>query len=56
MAGSGKATAVFNKSWEFIGRSRYSGQVKEQMTFRKQDGQWKIVSQFDLQIYRSRSS
>ena len=54
--GPGNATAIFDKSWEFVGRAVYSGHVKEQMGFRKQDGQWKIVSEHDLQIYRTRSS
>ncbi|MCX6622494.1 MAG: hypothetical protein NTY38_15795 [Acidobacteria bacterium] len=52
----GNATAVLNKSWEFVGRAIYSGQVREQLSLRKQNGNWKIVSQHDLQVYRSRSS
>jgi hypothetical protein len=46
------ATAIFDKSWVFRGKERYSsGSVQQEMGLVKSDGKWYIVIEKDLQTY-----
>lgn len=45
------ATAVFDKEWNFSGASRSTGKVRQQMQFRKINGQWLITAERDLKVY-----
>lgn len=47
-----KATAVFDKEWNFAGENkRSSGKVQQQLTLGKIDGRWVITGEKDLKIY-----
>jgi len=52
VTGPATATALFDKTWEFAGRSRSSGAVREQVNLKKLDGRWQITSEFDLRKLR----
>lgn len=55
LTGPASATAIFDKTWDFRGRSRYSGSVREQVDLRKLDGRWQIISERDLRNLRRNS-
>lgn len=51
------ATITFDKSWDFTkGASFSNGLVQQEIQMRKIEKQWFIVSEKDLQIYRSRNN
>lgn len=45
------ATAVFDKEWVFDGARRSTGKVRQQMQFRKFNGQWLITAERDVKVY-----
>lgn len=45
------ATAVFDKEWVFDGARRSTGKVRQQLQFRKINGQWLITGERDLKVY-----
>ncbi|HLM59864.1 MAG TPA: nuclear transport factor 2 family protein [Pyrinomonadaceae bacterium] len=48
------ATVTFDKGWNFEKEGRFSnGLVQQEIKMRKIDKQWLIVSERDLQVYRS---
>jgi ketosteroid isomerase-like protein len=46
------ATMRFHKSWNFNGRRPESGEVIQELRWRKTDSGWKIVSERDVEIIR----
>ncbi len=46
-----RATVVDDKEWSFKGPKNNSGSEREELVFRKVDGEWRIVSQIELNIY-----
>ncbi len=53
-AGGERATAVFDKEWEFSGSdARSAGKVQTQLQLRKIGGRWLITSERDLKVYRT---
>ena len=47
-----KATALFDKEWEFEGAEKSSsGKVRQQLAFSKINGKWKITGEKDLKVY-----
>lgn len=46
-----KATAVFDKEWNFSGEKAYEGKVQSQFQLVKSGGRWLITSEKDLKIY-----
>ena len=46
-----RASAVFDKEWVFQGARRSTGKVRQQMQFRKINGQWLITAERDLKVY-----
>ncbi len=47
-----RATAVFDKEWDFSGTDKYSsGKVKQQLELKKINGQWLIAGEKDLKLY-----
>ncbi len=47
-----RATAVFDKEWNFTGEESYSaGKVRQQLDLRKIDGEWLIAGEKDLKLY-----
>ncbi len=47
-----KATAVFDKEWNFEGAEKYSaGKVQQQLTLGKIGGRWLITGEKDLKTY-----
>ncbi|MEO6588762.1 MAG: hypothetical protein ABIP06_05490, partial [Pyrinomonadaceae bacterium] len=47
-----KATAIFDKEWNFEGAEKYSsGKVRQMLTFSKINGQWLITGEKDLKTY-----
>lgn len=55
VTGPDAASAIFDKSWLFGGRSPYSGKVRSQLVFNKIEDQWLITSERDLHVYSTRS-
>ncbi len=47
----GRATAAFDKEWVFDGSRRSTGKVRQQMQFRKFNGQWLITGERDVKVY-----
>lgn len=45
------ATAVFDKEWNFSGAKNSSGKVRSELGFRRINGRWLIVSEWDRKIY-----
>lgn len=46
------ATAVFDKTWTFEGREKYSsGSVHQKIWLAKMNGRWRITGEKDLQVY-----
>ena len=51
-----RATAVFDKTWEFDSPDRNSnGSVRQQVTLIKAGGRWLINGEKDLEVYRTDS-
>jgi serine/threonine protein kinase len=46
------ATMRFHKSWSFSGANRESGEVVQELRWRKTDSGWKIVSERDVEVIR----
>jgi ketosteroid isomerase-like protein len=46
------ATMRFNKSWSFNGASPESGEVIQELRWRKTDSGWKITSERDVEVIR----
>ena len=47
-----RATAVFDKEWNFTGEENYSaGKVRQQLELRKIDEEWLIAGEKDLKLY-----
>ncbi|HEX8920028.1 MAG TPA: protein kinase, partial [Pyrinomonadaceae bacterium] len=46
------ATMRFHKSWSFSGSNRESGEVIQELRWRKTDAGWKIVSERDVEVIR----
>jgi len=47
-----RATAIFDKEWNFSGAQKSSsGKVRQQLALRKDNGQWLIVGEKDLKVY-----
>ncbi len=49
-----RATATFDKEWDFRGSKDFAGNEKQQMVFLKVDGVWRIVSETELKVYWTR--
>ena len=45
------ATASFDKEWLFDGNHRSTGKVRQEMQFRKINGQWLITGERDVKVY-----
>ena len=45
------ASAAFDKEWVFQGTRRSTGKVRQQMQFRKINGQWLITAERDVKVY-----
>ncbi len=56
--GDSRATAVFDKEWEFTNAAgdRNSGKVRQQLSFEKIDGKWLITLEKDLVVIRRPTS
>lgn len=56
--GDSRATAVFDKEWEFtnVAGDRNTGKVRQQLSFEKIDGKWLITLEKDLVVIRRPSS
>lgn len=48
------ATAVFDKAWIFNNNCSTAGKVRQELKFRQQGGQWRIVGERDDKIYYTR--
>jgi ketosteroid isomerase-like protein len=46
-----RATAAFDKEWVFEGERRSTGKVRQQLQFRKVNGQWLITGERDVKVY-----
>jgi ketosteroid isomerase-like protein len=46
-----RATATFEKEWDLRGARNYAGAESEQMIFQKIDGNWRIVSEKELELH-----
>lgn len=46
-----RATATFDKTWDFEGTRRSSGSVQQRLWLRKVNGRWLITGERDLQLY-----
>ena len=46
-----RATATFEREWDFRGTKNFSGAEREQMIFQKIDDNWRIVSEIELEKY-----
>jgi serine/threonine protein kinase len=46
------ATMRFHKSWNFSGANRETGEVVQELRWRKIDSGWKIVSERDIEVIR----
>ncbi len=56
--GDSRATAVFDKEWEFtnVAGDRNTGKVRQQLSFEKIDGKWLITLEKDLVVIRRPTS
>jgi ketosteroid isomerase-like protein len=45
------ATAHFDKEWVFEGSRRSTGKVRQQLQFRRMNGQWMITGERDIRVY-----
>jgi hypothetical protein len=46
-----EATALFDKEWEFEGETRSKGKVRQEMQFKKVNGEWLITAEKDIKVY-----
>jgi hypothetical protein len=46
-----EASAVYDKEWEFEGKKRSAGKVRQEMRFKKVNGEWLITAEKDLKVY-----
>jgi hypothetical protein len=47
-----RATAIFDKTWNFEGEEKVSsGSVQQELRLAKTDGRWRIIGEKDLQVY-----
>jgi ketosteroid isomerase-like protein len=46
-----EATALFDKEWEFEGETRSKGKVRQEMRFKKVNGEWLITAEKDIKVY-----
>jgi serine/threonine protein kinase len=46
------ATMRFHKRWDFVGAQSSSGEVVQELGWRKTDAGWKIISERDVQVIR----
>jgi hypothetical protein len=46
-----EASAVYDKEWEFEGKKRSAGKVRQEMQFKKVNGEWLITAEKDIKIY-----
>ncbi len=46
-----RAAAAFDKEWVFDGTHRSTGKVRQQLQFRKVNGQWLITGERDVKVY-----
>jgi hypothetical protein len=46
------AVMRFHKRWSFVGAQSSSGEVVQELGWRKTDAGWKIVSERDVQVIR----
>jgi hypothetical protein len=46
-----EASAVFDKGWVFDGKKRSTGKVRQQLQFKKVNGEWLITAEKDLKDY-----
>lgn len=49
----GEASAEFDKEWVFDGSRRSTGKVRQQMQFKRVNGEWLITAERDLKVYYS---
>jgi hypothetical protein len=49
--GGQRATAEFDKEWDFRGRRNSSGKVRTQLRLRREGSRWLIVGERDLRVY-----
>ncbi len=53
-ADGSRATAVFDKEWDFRGSRNSSGKVQTQLRLRNENGRWLITGERDLRVYYTR--
>jgi len=46
-----EASAVYDKEWEFEGKKRSAGKVRQEMRFKRVNGEWLITSEKDIKVY-----
>jgi hypothetical protein len=46
-----EASAVYDKEWEFGGKKRSAGKVRQEMRFKRVNGEWLITSEKDIKVY-----
>ena len=46
-----EATALFDKEWEFEGETRSKGKVRQEMRFKRANGEWLITAERDIKVY-----
>jgi hypothetical protein len=46
-----EASAVYDKEWEFEGKKRSAGKVRQEMRFKKVNGEWLITAEKDIKVY-----
>jgi hypothetical protein len=48
---SERATAEFDKEWDFRGDRNSSGKVRTELRLRRKDGRWLIIGERDVKVY-----
>ena len=48
---SDSAAVTYDKTWSFAGSNPFAGSAKNEMLLRRIGGEWKIVSERELQVY-----
>lgn len=46
-----EASAVYDKEWVFEGKKRSAGKVRQEMQFKRVNGEWLITSEKDIKVY-----
>jgi ketosteroid isomerase-like protein len=49
-----RATATFDREWDFGGHKAFAGNERERMIFARINGLWQIVSETELKVYWTR--